>query len=44
MDGVGMERVVHEGDVDSSEKETRRKRKGARITSVLVMAWRIGRD
>lgn len=44
MDGVGMERVVHEGDVDSSEKETRRKRKGARLTSVLVMAWRIGRD
>lgn len=31
-----------EGDVDS--ERTRGKVKGARLTSVLVMAWRIGRD
>lgn len=37
-------RMEWRGDVDSSGKETRRKRKGARLTSVLVMAWRIGRD
>lgn len=34
--------VVHEGDVDS--ERARGKVKGARLTSVLVMAWRIGRD
>lgn len=42
--GKGSFLEARKGDVDSSEKETRRKRKGARLTSVLVMAWRIGRD